>query len=176
MKKETGKPVAKTDNKPLSGDLFSDIRAFIQTARQNVAVTVNSGLTILYWQIGSRIRQDILKKKRAEYGEEILPALSAKLVREFGKGFTEKNLRRMVQFAEVFSDMEIIVTLSRQLSWSHFVAILPPSFGKWRALSWSLGLGSRLLPAKKGSPWITKTIILICSFFTANSIDSLRLN
>jgi len=90
-----------------------------------VAVTVNAGLTLLYWQIGNRVRQDILKEKRARYGEEILPTLSAKLVPEFGRGFTEKNLRRMVQFAEVFSDMEIVVTLSRQLSWSHFVAILP---------------------------------------------------
>ena len=90
-----------------------------------MAVTVNAGLTLLYWQIGNRVRQDILKEKRARYGEEILPTLSAKLVPEFGRGFTEKNLRRMVQFAEVFSDMEIVVTLSRQLSWSHFVAILP---------------------------------------------------
>ena len=85
-----------------------------------------TGLPVgLHWQIGSRIRQDILKEKRARYGEDLLPTLSAKSVREIGRGFTEKNLRRMVQFTEVFSDMEIVVTLSRQLSWSHFVAILP---------------------------------------------------
>jgi len=65
MKKKTGRQVEKTSNKPLFGDLFADIRAFIETARQNVAVTVNASLTILYWQIGSRIRQDILKEKRA---------------------------------------------------------------------------------------------------------------
>ena len=125
MRKETKKQAAKTDDKPFSGDLISDTRRLIETARHNVAVTVNAGLTILYRQIGNRIRQDILKEKRARYGEDLLPTLSAKLVREFGRGFTEKNLRRMVQFAEVFSDMEIVVTLSRQLSWSHFVAILP---------------------------------------------------
>lgn len=125
MRKETGKQAAKTDDKPLSVDLIGDIRRLIETARHNVAVTVNAGLTILYRQIGSRIRKDILKEKRARYGEDLLPTLSAKLVREFGRGFTEKNLWRMVQFAEVFSDMEIVVTLSRQLSWSHFVAILP---------------------------------------------------
>ena len=76
MKKETGKQVSKTDNKPLSGNLIGDIRRFIETARQNVAVTVNAGLTILYWQIGSRIRQDILKEKKAEYGREIVVTLS----------------------------------------------------------------------------------------------------
>ena len=112
MKKKTGKQVAKKYDKSISGDLIGDIRSLIETARQNVAIAVNTGLTILYWQIGNRIHQDILKEKRARYGEGLLPTLSANLVREFGRGFTEKNLRRMVQFAEVFSDMEIVVTLS----------------------------------------------------------------
>ena len=125
MKKETGKQIAKTYNKTISGDLIGDIRSLIETARHNIAVTVNTGLTILYWQIGSRIRQDILKEKRAEYGKEIVVTVSRQLVSEFGEGFTDKNLRRMIQFAEAFPDMEIVVTLSRQLSWSHFVGILP---------------------------------------------------
>jgi len=125
MKKETGKLAAETDNKLPSTDLIGDIRRLIETARHNVAVTVNAGLTLLYWQIGSRIRQDILKEKRAEYGKEIVVTASRQLVSEFGEGFTDKNLRRMIQFAEAFPDMEIVVTLSRQLSWSHFVGILP---------------------------------------------------
>ena len=48
MRKQTGKQVAKTDKKPISGNLISDIRRLIETARQNIAVTVNTGLTILY--------------------------------------------------------------------------------------------------------------------------------
>ena len=67
----------------------------------------------------------MLAGKRAEYGKEILPTLSAALVRDYGRGFTEKNLRRMVQFAEVFPDEKIVVTLSRQLGWSHFVELIP---------------------------------------------------
>jgi predicted nuclease of restriction endonuclease-like (RecB) superfamily len=82
-------------------------------------------LTILYWQIGNRIHQDILKEKRAEYGEEILPTLSAKLVPEFGNGFGARNLSRMVRFAEIFPDGKIVSTLLRELSWSHFVEIIP---------------------------------------------------
>ena len=120
MKKETGKQVEKTDNKPLFSGLFADIRAFIETARQNVVVSVNAGLTILYWQIGSRIRRDILKEKRAEYGEEILSTLSAKLVPEFGNGFSIRNLSRMIRFVEVFPEMKIVSTLSIQLSWNSF--------------------------------------------------------
>jgi len=113
MKKETGKQVVKTYNKFISADLIGDIRKLIETARHNIAVTVNAGLTILYWQIGSSIRQDILKEKRADYGEEIISTLSIQLVKEFGNGFSRPNLFRMVRFAEVFPEGEIVVTLSR---------------------------------------------------------------
>jgi hypothetical protein len=61
-------------------------------------------LTLLYWQIGNRVRQDILKEKRAEYGEEIISTLSIQLVKEFGNGFSRPNLFRMVRFAEVFPE------------------------------------------------------------------------
>jgi len=125
MRKETGKQVAKIDNKPLSGNLIADIRKLIETARHNVAVTVNAGLTTLYWQIGNRIRQDILKEKRAEYGKEIVSTLSRQLTDDYGNNFNEKNLRRMIQFAEVFPDKEIVVSLIRQLSWTHFIALIP---------------------------------------------------
>ncbi|MBU4420943.1 MAG: DUF1016 domain-containing protein, partial [Proteobacteria bacterium] len=79
MRKKTETQIIKPDNKVIPGDLTSDIRRLIETARHNVAVTVNAGLTILYWQIGSRIRQDILKEKRADYGEEIISTLSRQL-------------------------------------------------------------------------------------------------
>jgi predicted nuclease of restriction endonuclease-like (RecB) superfamily len=108
-----------------SGALAADIRQMIEVARQQVAHAVNAGLTTLYWQIGMRIRQDILKERRAEYGAEIVATLSRQLVPEFGRGFEEKNLRRMVQFAEVFPDAEIVATLRRQLGWSHFKEIIP---------------------------------------------------
>ncbi|MFY9556869.1 MAG: PDDEXK nuclease domain-containing protein [Blastocatellia bacterium] len=105
--------------------LFSDIRRMIEEARSAVAVTVNAGLTILYWQIGVRINHEILKGGRAEYGEEIVATLSRQLVERYGRGFAEKNLRRMVQFAESFPDAQIVAALSRQLSWSHFKELLP---------------------------------------------------
>ena len=117
--------ITKKYNKAISGDLISDIRSLIETARHTVAAAVNASLTLLYWQIGNRIRQDILKEKRARYGEEILPTLSAKLVPEFGSGFSVRNLSRMIRFAEVFPEGKIVSTLSRQLSWSHFVEIIP---------------------------------------------------
>jgi len=90
--------ITKINNVSLSSDLIGDIRSLIETARHNVAVTVNAGLTILYWQIGNRIRQDILKEKRAEYGKEIVGTLSQQLTNDYGNNFNEKNLRRMIQF------------------------------------------------------------------------------
>jgi predicted nuclease of restriction endonuclease-like (RecB) superfamily len=80
---------------------------------------------MLYWKIGQRVNSEILNNRRAEYGEEIVTTLSAQLAPEYGEGFSARNLFRMIKFAEYFPDEQIVVTLSRQLSWSHFVAILP---------------------------------------------------
>ena len=105
--------------------LLSELRGLIEQARQHLAQTANSTLTMLYWQIGRRIQREVLKNKRAAYGEEILPTLSTQLVREYGQGFGTKNLARMIQFAEVFPDEQIVVSLVRQLSWTHFIALIP---------------------------------------------------
>jgi predicted nuclease of restriction endonuclease-like (RecB) superfamily len=104
--------------------LLADLRGLILQAREGVARAVDSGLTALYWHIGQRIRQDILREKRAEYGEEIVSALSAQLSTEFGRGFSRRNLFNMVRFAEVFPDARIVQPLAAQLSWTHFSLII----------------------------------------------------
>ena len=76
----------------LSNQLLNDLQTMIADARQDVARRVNSALVLLYWKVGKRIRQDILKEKRAGYGEEIVPTVSAQLVPEFGAGFGVRNL------------------------------------------------------------------------------------
>jgi len=120
------------DRAEYTSNLVNDLRALIASTRDEVARSVNSALVLLYWRVGRRIRQDILKEKRAEYGEEILPTVSAKLVTEFGNGFSSRNLARMVRFAEIFSDLKIVSTLSTQLSWSHLVEIIPLKDGLQR--------------------------------------------
>jgi predicted nuclease of restriction endonuclease-like (RecB) superfamily len=105
--------------------LLADVRELIAEARLGAARAVDAGLATLYWQVGLRIRQDILKEKRAGYGEQIVSALSAQLERDFGRGFGEKNLRRMIQFAEAYPDREIVVSLLRQLGWTHFLRLIP---------------------------------------------------
>jgi predicted nuclease of restriction endonuclease-like (RecB) superfamily len=107
--------------------LLIEIRTLIEEARRQTAIAVNTGLTLLYWRIGRRIHREVLGSERAVYGEQIVVTLSRQLVVEYGRGYSEKNLRRMVQFAEAFAEEEIVVTLSRHLSWSHFSALLPLS-------------------------------------------------
>jgi len=68
---------------------------------------------------------EVLRSERAAYGEQIVATLSRELVAEFGRGYTEKSLRRMIQFAQSFPEEEIVATLWRQLSWSHFRELLP---------------------------------------------------
>ncbi|HEX3532492.1 MAG TPA: DUF1016 N-terminal domain-containing protein, partial [Thermoanaerobaculia bacterium] len=109
----------------LSGAVLAEVRGLILEGRQQTARLVNAGLTLLYWKVGDCVRREILKEGRAEYGAEIVRTLSAQLEVEFGRGFGEKSLHRMVQFAETFSDPQIVATLSRQLGWSHFREILP---------------------------------------------------
>lgn len=103
--------------------LLGDIKALIEASRQRAALAVNAELTLLFWHIGQRIHTEVLAGQRAGYGEEILPSLAEQLVHDYGRSFADKNLRRMVQFAATYPDEPIVVTLSRQLSWSHFLAL-----------------------------------------------------
>lgn len=105
--------------------LLADVRELILAARESVARAVDTGLVMLYWHIGRRVHQDILKGQRAEYGAQIVAALGRQLEEEFGRGFNEKNLRRMVQFAEIFPDEQIVAALRRQLGWTHFKSLIP---------------------------------------------------
>lgn len=93
MKKSA--PPAKRTRALASRSLLNDISRMIEETRSAVALAVNAGLTILYWQIGKRIDQEILGGKRAEYGEEIVATLSRQLVEKYGRGYN-RRLRRLV--------------------------------------------------------------------------------
>lgn len=105
-------------------NLFAEIRQLIESTKSQVAVTVNSAMTIMYWRIGDRINREVLGGERAAYGKQIVATLSRQLTEEYGRGFDSKNLHRMMQFANVFPDEEIVAPLARQLSWSHFLQVI----------------------------------------------------
>ncbi len=126
MPKRKTQFIALKSSKPAkSGSLVRDVRALIEQARSSVARTVNSGMAMLYWQIGRRIQQETLKGQRGEYGKRVVANLAKSLTREYSRSFTEKNLHRMVQFYEAFLDEKIVVSLIRQLSWTHFLRLIP---------------------------------------------------
>ena len=112
--------------KQIPQSLIRDLREIIENARCHVAATANYELTMMYWHIGERINREVLSNQRAEYGKQIVVTLSRQLQNDFDvKGFDEKNIRRMMQFAQVFPNEQIVASLSRQLSWSHFIEVFP---------------------------------------------------
>lgn len=107
-----------------SEELLKELSAIIEKGKQQAVSRVNSVMILVYWQVGKRIQGDILQNTRAEYGKQIIANLAKSLTRQYGKSFQERNLRRMLQFVEIFADERIVSTLSTQLSWSHFVELL----------------------------------------------------
>jgi hypothetical protein len=99
--------------------LVRELGSMIDAARKQVASAANAALTTLYWQIGHRVRTEVLAGQRAEYGGEIVAAAGRQLETRYGRGFGEENLRRVVQFATVFPEAEIVAALRRQLTWAH---------------------------------------------------------
>ena len=104
--------------------LVAELRKLIDSARQRAAVAVNAELTLLYWQIGSRIHREVLAGQRAGYGEQIVSALGRQLTQEYGRGFSAKNLRHMIRLAEVFPDEAKVSALRRELSWTHIKSLI----------------------------------------------------
>ena len=109
---------------PGPAKLLKELRELIHAARGAIAQAVNSGQVVHYWQVGHRLRTEVLGAKRAGYGERIVAAVAVRLTAEFGRGFTDKNLRHMIRFAEAFPDREIVSALSRQLGWTHFRSLI----------------------------------------------------
>lgn len=107
-----------------TGSLVEDLRELIASARSRVAQTVNSELVGLYWQIGCRLRTELLEEQRAIYGKQVIKTVATSLTAEFGRGFEKRNLYRMMAFAEMYPDAEIVTALRSQLSWTHLRELL----------------------------------------------------
>src|SRR3954453_18633383 len=93
--------------------LIADLRELIEATCAGVAQAVNSALVLLYWQVGHRIRTEILRSRRAAYGQEILSTVSKEMVASYGNGFSVPNLSRMTRLAELYPDREVVAALAR---------------------------------------------------------------
>ncbi len=110
-------------NNEIEKQLFNELVQIIEQGKNQLSRQVNSTITMVYWHLGKKINNHVLENKRAEYGKQIVPILSKQLVKLYGRSFTERNLRRMMQFAEEFSDITIVTSLMTQLSWTHFIQL-----------------------------------------------------
>jgi len=106
-------------------DLVNELVFLIESSKKRVSRTVNGELNLLFWQIGKRINEEILQNNRAEYGKQVVLKIAEKLSGKYGRNFEQKNLRRMMQFANVIKEYEIVVPVARQLTWSHILLLLP---------------------------------------------------
>jgi hypothetical protein len=103
--------------------LIQDLRQIINQARGQIAATANYELTMMYWHIGERINREVLGNQRAEYGKQIVSAVSTQLQAEYGKkGFEKSSITRMMKFAKLFPDEQIVARMAQQLSWSQQVS------------------------------------------------------
>ena len=105
--------------------LLGDLRTLVQSARQRIATAAYSTQTLLCWHMGRRLDREHLQGGRAAYGKQILVTVSRELTAEYGLGFSYAEIARMIQFAQAYPEEAIVVTLSQQLGWSHFHALLP---------------------------------------------------
>ncbi len=109
---------------PSNADLLADLREIIRSGKSQAVAAVNSALTLTFWHVGKRINEEVLQGERAAYGEQVIASLSKSLVEQYGKSFVTRNLRRMMQFAELFPDFQIVSPLATQLSWTHFTILM----------------------------------------------------
>ena len=108
-----------------TGALLTDLCQIIEQGRSHASRMVNSALAMTFWRVGDRIRRELLHDERAPYGKKIVATASQQLIAAYGSGYTVSGLSRMMRFAELFPDSEMVATMSQHLGWSHIVEILP---------------------------------------------------
>ncbi len=112
-------------SKEIEKSLFSDLAYIIEQGKRQAVVQVNSRLALTYWHIGQKINEHVLQNERAEYGEKVVAKVSKQSEVKYGRSHTLRNVRRMMQFADVFPYIQIVPSVMTQLSWTHFLELLP---------------------------------------------------
>jgi len=105
--------------------IYQDINALILEKKTTVKKAVNDTILSLYWSIGKRLNLEVTGDNKPEYGKHIVAELGKRLTQKYGSGFDKTSISRMIKFYQEFPDFQKVATLSQQLTWSHFVEILP---------------------------------------------------
>ena len=110
-------------------EFFQSVFDLIQKARRDLEKSINTTMTITYYEIGRRIvEKEQQGEKRAQYGKRILQGLSDYLTTNLGKGFSAENLRLMRKFFLLYSSDEIskspIWKFNPHISWTHYIHLM----------------------------------------------------
>jgi len=105
--------------------IFEKISGLIERARKKVATAINQEMVLLYWNVGKTIKEEIIKSKRAEYGEKIVQSLTAQLVPRYGRGFSKRNLWYMIELYETYPILQSLLGEFEGLCWTHIITLLP---------------------------------------------------
>ncbi|MDR0332557.1 MAG: PDDEXK nuclease domain-containing protein [Dysgonamonadaceae bacterium] len=111
-------------SKRAESQLYGDVCSLIENTRQRLATTVNAEACIMHWQIGKRIKEDVLYNKRAEYGKQIVKNLSVRLTERYGKGWSDRKLLHCIRAAYIFSEEQIVYAVRTQLTWTHLRSLM----------------------------------------------------
>ena len=104
-----------------NNNFYQEIKELLYSAKNRVYQTINTTMTQTYFQIGKRIvEEEQGGETRAEYGSALLKNLSSELIKEFGKGYSEQNLKNMRQFYLIYQKRQT-VSSEFKLSWSHYI-------------------------------------------------------
>ena len=114
-------PMSAVDEKAL----FERISSIIDSRKIRAQARANQEAVLMFWEIGSYISSVLLGGERAAYGKQIVATLSQQLQEKYGSSFDYTNVRRMIRFATRFPDVQIVAPLAQQLSWTHFVILMP---------------------------------------------------
>jgi predicted nuclease of restriction endonuclease-like (RecB) superfamily len=104
--------------------LLNEVRLLIDSARERTAAAVNAELTLLYWRVGRCIHAEVLGGVRAEYGQQVIASLAKALTADYGRGWSEQQLRHCLRAAEIFTDEAILSAARRELSWTHIKTLI----------------------------------------------------
>lgn len=105
--------------------VYNDINDLIRQKKIEVKNAVNDAMISLYWGIGKKLTEEITGVNKPEYGKKVVLEISNRLSVDYGEGFNRSAISRMINFYQEFPDYEKVATLSQQLTWSHFIEILP---------------------------------------------------
>jgi predicted nuclease of restriction endonuclease-like (RecB) superfamily len=125
MGKSKKELIVQSETQTDESQIFERVASIIESRKSRAGAYANREVTLMYWEVGHYVNSVVLDGSRAAYGKRIVTELASQLQAKYGKTFDVHNLRRMMRFAEKFDDFQIVTELASQLSWSHFIEILP---------------------------------------------------